>query len=284
MEDKNKTIYIGKDKDTYEMPLNLIQLATYLDYFGANSKRDLKHIFGMLDLDSPSRRRYENTIDFKTDENERKTLQVINKALTMELFASGMFGYIDHPAEVHSNCLVKRYQAKDAVDDSNYLAMPSNFAQGGVPDVRVNYENFIVILEVSAKYQPSLEDYKKQLNGALKHARSMRGEGYDKPIYCLLINERTLVHAVNKEVMKEVLKNIESSEQIYITAMSIGEFAALGQKMAKTYEDDISNIRSDDLHEVLEATVKKGIYGKFHEIFEERLKSVKCTNSDFFEF
>lgn len=280
MEDKNKTISIGKDKDTYEMPLNLTQLATYLDYFSSNSKRDLKHIYGMLDLDPSSRKRYENTIDFKTDEKERKTLQIINKALTMELFASGMFGYIDHPVEVHSNCLVKRYQAKDSVDNSRCLAMPSNFAQGGVPDVKVNYEKFIVILEVSAKYQPSMEDYKKQLNGALKHARSMRGEGHEKPIYCLLINERTLDHVVNKEVMKEVLKNIEPSEQIYLTAMSIGEFAALGQKMAKTYEDDISKIHSDDLHEVLEATVKKGIYGKFHEIFAERLESVKLQDTD----
>ncbi len=275
MDNKNKTISIGKNKDPYEMPLNLIQMAAFLEYFPSNSKRDLKHIFGLLDLDSSSRRRYENTIDFKTDVKERRNLQIINKALSMELFTSGMFGYIDHPAEVHANCLVSYCQPQDAVDDKHFRAVPSNFAQAGVPDVQIDYENFMVILEVSAKYQPSLEDYKKQLSGALKHARSIREKEYEKPIYCLLINERSLDHVVNKETMKEVLKDIKQSEQIYITAMSIEEFAALGKVMANTYEDDISKIHSDHLHEVLQATVEKGIYGKFHEILVERLDALK---------
>ncbi|MCU7805429.1 MAG: hypothetical protein KZQ96_19735 [Candidatus Thiodiazotropha sp. (ex Lucinoma borealis)] len=278
MDEKIKAIAIGKDKDPYEIPLNLIQLATYLEYFNSNSKRDLKHIFGLLDLDSSSRRKYENSIAFKSDSKERMKLQIINKALTMELLTSGMFGYIDHPAEVHSNCLVSRYQPQDAVDDKHYLAVPSNYAQGGVPDVQIDYEHYMVILEVSAKYQPSMEDYKKQLSGALKHARSIREKGYDKPVYGILINERSLEHVVNKEMMKEVLKDIKPSEQISITAISIDEFANLGQAMAEKYEDDISKIHSDDLLHVLKATVEKGIYGKFHEIFMERLNTVKSPS------
>ena len=193
----------------------------------------------------------------------------------MELLASGMFGYIDHPAEVHSNCVVSRYQPKDAIDEEHYLAVPSNFAQGGMPDAQIDYENYMVILEVSAKYQPSLGDYKNQFNGALKHARSLRAKKYKKPIYCLLINERSLGLVENKETMKEVLKDVSPTEKIFITAISIEEFAELGKIMGKMDEDDISKIKSDDLHEVLQATVEKGIYGKFHEILVERLNGLR---------
>ena len=275
MDDKNKTIAIGKDKDPYEVPLNLLQLSTYLEYFGPNGNRDLKHIFGLLDLDSRTQKKYGNTIEFKTGVKERSNLRNINKALTMEIFTSGMFGYMDHPAEVHANCMVSRYPAKDAIDDKHSVVIPCNFAQGNVPDAQVDYEDFMVILEVSAKAQPSLQDYKKQFYGALKHARSTREKEYDKPIYCLLINERSLEEVVNKEAMEEVLKDIRPSEQIYITAMSIEEFAELGQKMADTYEDDISKIYTEDLHEVLKATVEKGVNGKFHEILAERLNAIK---------
>ena len=45
--------------------------------------------------------------------------------------------------------------------------------------------------------------------------------------------------------------------------------------MADTYEDDISKIHSEDLHEVLKATVEKGINGKFHEILVKHLNTVK---------
>jgi len=281
MNSKNKTINIGKNKDPYEIPLNLNRMSTYLEYFCSNAGRELNYIFSLLDLDSSSRRKYQNTIDFKTDEKERRKLRSINKGLTMELFASGMFGYIDHPTEVNANCLVSYCQSQGSVDDLFGRAVPSNFAQAGVPDVQINYEEFMVILEVSAKYQPSLEDYKEQINGALKHARSIRKEGYDKPIYCLLINERTLDHVINKVTMKAVLDNIKSSEQIYITAMSIEEFAGLGKTMAEGYEDDISKINSEDLHAVLKATVKKGIYGKFHEILIERLDALKYPSGFF---
>lgn len=277
MDNKNKTISIGKNKDPYEVPLNLTQMATYLEYIPSNSKRDLKHIYGLLDLDPPSRKLNDNTIDFKTDAKERMQLQIINKALTMELLSTGMFGYIDHPAEVHSNCLVNRYQPEDAIDEEHYLAVPSNFAQGGVPDSQIDYENYKVILEVSAKYQPSLEDYKKQFNGALKHARALRAKKYKKPIYCLLINERSLDLVENKETMKEILKDVRPTEKIFITAISIEEFAELGKIMAKMKEDDILKIKSNDLHEVLQATVEKGIYGKFHEILAERLNDLRPT-------
>lgn len=268
---KNKTISIGKNKDPYEIPLSLFQMATYLEYFPSNSKRELKYIYGLFDLDPPTRRLNDNTIKFKTDVKERMQLQIINKALTMELLSSGMFGHIDHPAEVHANCLVSRYQPKDAINEEQYFAVPCNFAQGGVPDVQIDYENYTVILEVSAKYQPSLEDYIKQLNGALKHARSLREEISEKPIYCLVITERSLGLVENKEKMEEVLKDIHSSEMIYIIALSIEEFANLGKVMARKSEDVISKITRDDLHEVLQATVEKGVYGKFHEILEERL-------------
>ena len=90
----------------------------------------------------------------------------------MELFARGVFRYIDSPSEVHANCLVYQCQPKESIGVENTDTMPSNYAQGGLPDVQIDYGEFLVLLEVSAKYQPSIEHYKKQLRGALKHARS----------------------------------------------------------------------------------------------------------------
>jgi len=209
-------------------------------------------------------------------------LQSINKALTMELFTSSMFSYVDNPSEVHANCLVSHCRPKNSNDDDNCITVPRNFAQGGVPDVQIDYGNFMVILEVSAKYQPSLEDYKKQLGGALKHARSLREDKCEKPIYCLLINERSLVHVENKYALKEILQGIKPSEQIFITSISIDEFADLGKTMGDRYENDISNVSRDDLHEILKGTVRKGEYGKFHELLLEHLDALEHPTGDLF--
>lgn len=273
MEEKYKVISIGKHKDPYQVPLNLIQLATYLEYYGSNSKRDLEYIFGLFDLDLPSRKRAVNTVDFKTDVKERRSLQVINKALTMELLAGGMFGYVDHPVEVHSNCLVSRPQPDGAVDEERYQVVPNNFAQGGLSDVQIDYANYMVILEVSAKYQPSEEHFRNQLSSTLKHARIVREEGYDKPMYCLLITERSLKLVGNRFALKEIHANIKSSERIYIAAMSTEELAALGHTMATTYGNEITKVHSDDLLNVLKATAEKGVNGRFHELFVEHLKA-----------
>ena len=274
MDENNKTIVIGTHKDPYKVPLNLKQLSIYLQYNIPNSKREMKEIFGKFELDSASRRRQLNTIDFTTDADERMTLQNINKGLTMELFASGMFSYFDHPSEVHSYCVVNRYHPQGAVDENQYQVVPKNYAPGGVPDAQVDYTNFMVMLEVSAKEKPTLGDLSKQINGALKHARAIRENGYDQPVYCLVIHERSLMKSENKIALEEVLEVIKPSEQIYIIAISIQEFADLGQVMAGTYENDISKVQNDNLLSVLKATVEKGIDGQFHEEFVKCLKGL----------
>jgi hypothetical protein len=282
MEEQNKTILIGKDKDPYEMPLNLIQLAIYLRYFPLNSNRELNYIFGLFELDAPSRREYKNTIDFKTDVKERRNLLSINKGLSMELFTSGIFGYIDHPEEVHANCQSRQYRPQGAADNTPYRAVPNNFAQGGVPDVQIDYGDYSVILEVSAKYQPSIEHFTKQLEGALKHARLVREAGYDKPIYCLCINERSLNLVENKLALKTVKEGIKPTEQIYITVISIDDLATLGQTMDRTYEKEITKVSSEDLHQILKATMEKGGNGKFDELFMEQLKDLKGQSPSFY--
>lgn len=278
MEDKNRKIVIGEQKSPYQIPLNLLQMSVYLEYIKLNSNRELKSIFEMLSLDSASRIKYDNTIEFKTSEKERKSLRNINKALTMELFSSGIFGHIDSSAEVHANCLVNHLQQSG---DISTITVPTNFAQGGEPDVEIDYGDFIVILEVSSKYQPSLEHFKSQLSGALKHARSIREDGSRKPIYCILINERSLSLVENMLTLKKFLKCIKPIEKIYITAISIDEFANLGQKIATQYEEDISTMSSDDLHGVLKNIVNKGIHGRFHQQLLEYLDVETHSELDF---
>lgn len=282
MQDKNKTIVIGENKNSYKIPLGLTQMSMYLEYISLNSTRELKYIFDLLNLSSSSRVKYGNTINFKTAERERINLRNINKALTMELFSSGIFAYIDNPTEVHANCLTSHCNSNELNDDESHVIVPSNFAQGGVPDVQIDYRDFMVILEVSAKYQPSIEHYKKQLRGALKHARAIREDGYKKPIYCILINERSLSLVENMMAMKELLDEIKTIEKIYVAAMSIDEFANLGQVLGKKYEDEISRMVSDDLHSILKATVEKGINGKFHQILVEHLDAIKSQSGSFY--
>ena len=279
MEGKDKSIVIGEQKNSYKVPLNLTQISMYMEYLSLNSTRDLQHIFKMLNLDSSSRNALGNTINFKSSERERRNLRSINKGLTMELFASGMFRYIDSPSEVHANCLVCHCLPKQSNDDESTITVPNNFAQGGLPDVQIDYGEFLVLLEVSAKYQPSIEHYKKQLQGALKHARSIRKEGYKKPIYCILINERSLSLVENMQAMKETLDDIESRENISITAMSIDEFANLGQVLSGDYEEEITEIVSDDLHTVLKSTVEMGVQGQFHKKLVEHLKTTTSPNN-----
>lgn len=279
MDENNKTIVIGEHKYPFKVPLSLIQLSKYLEYFLPNSKRELKDIFVKLGLDSASRRKLNNTIVFKTDAGERMKLLNINKALTMELFASGMISYFDHPPEVQSNCVVNRSLDHETAEDNQISAMPNNFAPGGVPDVLVNYGDFSVVLEVSAKSMPSLNHYKDQLNGALKHARTIRENGYDKPLYCLVIHERSLQLTDNRNALKEVLDQIDPSEQINIIATSIQEFAELGQEMAGEYEYYISKVSSDDLHNVLKASAEKGIFGQFKEEFLSYLDNLESKDN-----
>jgi len=281
MHNKNKTIVIGENKSSYKMPLGLIQMSMYLEYLSLNSTRELRHIFDLLNLDSSSRVKYGNTIEFKTAERERINLRNINKALTMELFSSAIFGYIDNPSEVHANCLVSHCHHQKSKDDESYVTIPSNFAQGGVPDVQIDYGNFMIILEVSAKYQPSIEHYKKQLRGALKHARTIREDGYKKPIYCVLINERSLSLVENIMAMKELLGEIKPREKIYVASVSIEEFSNLGQVLGEKYEEEITKMASDDLHDILKATVKKGVNGKFHEILVEFLETLNPPTNRF---
>ena len=70
MNENHKTIAIGKDKDPYTVPLTLIQLSRYIGYIVPNSKRELKHIFELMNIDSATRRVHGNNIEFKTDVHE----------------------------------------------------------------------------------------------------------------------------------------------------------------------------------------------------------------------
>lgn len=280
---ENKTIVIGADKDPYQVPLNLNRLSRYLEYIIPNSKRELKDLYKKLDLDSDSRRRNRNTVKFQTDEKKRRNLNSINKGLTLELFASGMISYFDHPGKVHANCLVTRHEIPGANADNQYHVLPYNFAQRGVPDVEIDYGDFKVILEVSAKSQPPVEHLQSQMTGALIHARAIRESGYDKPLYCLLIHELSLKKSDNRDALKECLKTIKSSEQIYITLISIQEFAELGQDMARKYKEDVLNVQSNDLLNVLKSTVEKAEEGLFDQLFLKHLESIKTpSESDWF--
>jgi hypothetical protein len=277
MNDSSKTISIGKDKDPFTFPLGLKQVSVYMQYFLLDSKRDLKSLYDTLELSAASRRRHRNSIEFRTDERERRKLSNINRGLTMELYASGMFSYFDHPSEVHANCLVSRQQSQSPADDTQFRAFPHNCAQGGLPDAVVDYKDFKVALEVSSKSKLSLAEFAEQLDNALDHVRKIRENGYDKPLYCLLINARSLALTENKHALQKLLDKIDPSEQLYVTVISIDEFAELGQFMARNHSTVFPKVSSEDLLDVLNATVKEGIHGQFHVEFRKLLINRNLT-------
>lgn len=94
-----------------------------------------------------------------------------------------------------------------------------------------------------------------------------------------MIHERSLKLTENKIALNKVLQEIKPSEQIFITATSIQEFAELGQDMADKFKNVISKVRNDDLLAILKATVEQGIHGQFHEEFKKVLFNLKLPPS-----
>ena len=242
MKRNKKTILIGKDDSPYLVPLTLRQSAVYVDYLRFGCKRELDYIFNLMDLGSRTRKLFDNEIDFESNGNTRKGLRVINKGLSMELLTSYVLSYIDNPTQVHPNCTVTKH------DDNKVI--PKNYAQGGEIDIVIDYPEFKLLVEVSAKHQPSLSHYKKQVENALKHARKLREEGEGKLIHCLLVNERSLSIQENKLTMLEICKDIKEEEEIYLTSLSTEEFSIMGDKLGKEYEEDTEQIKSKELLEV----------------------------------
>jgi|GEM_PF-3665275 len=138
----------------------------------------------------------------------------------------------------------------------------------------IHFEKFMILLEVSAKFQPSLTHFESQLDSAVNHARSIHEE-YKRPIFCLLINERSLEESMVSKALKDILDKIKPSERIFLTATSIQEFSELGHIMSDNYEDVLSDITSADLYRLLKTTMANGVKGRFHVEFAAALKAVK---------
>lgn len=176
-----------------------------------------ENVYGPLGLDQASRLRHGNLIgEGRLAVAQRRR---INKGLSLELCAAGAADKLDRPAEVRAFC---------ALDSKG---RPNNFAQGGLPDVAANYENFLVVIEASAKKSPSDDDYRSQLEAGLRHAQwaaDELGMG-DKPCFCLIVNERSFGDPPTRRVFRDSTRGLELPwpGSPKLVPFSVDEFADL---------------------------------------------------------
>ena len=131
-----------------------------------------------MGLDLKTRKLKENLIPVDK-EGKGSTLHDknwINKALAMELLAATTLTCVDTPTSVYAPCVI----------DEN--GRPKTFAQGGNGDALAYYPSFSILMEVSSKIDMSYDNFRTQMNQAIKHgsevARKTGG-----PVYALVVNE-----------------------------------------------------------------------------------------------
>ncbi len=211
----------------------MLQVATYIKYLKKGSKRELKNIFKLIKLDDKTRSKVDNIIEKLTEDNKPSTLSNINKALSFELLSSFYMNFIDDPKQVWSHCTAQKTSSDEI--------LPNNFAPSGMGDIEIDYPEFQLMIEVSAKTSMTVEQYSDQVDGAKKHAQEMRKNDTKKPIYCLMINERTLKDNDIKDCLIDAQKEMEK-QNIYFTSMTIDEFAKLGGNLAHQRNQKIKEI------------------------------------------
>ena len=131
-----------------------------------------------MGLDLRTRRLKENLIPVDK-EGKGSTLHDknwINKALAMELLAATTLTCLDDPTSVYAPC---------AIDDNGN---PKTFAQGGNGDALAYYPSFSILMEVSSKIDMSYDNFRTQMDQAIKHG-SVVAKETGRPVYALVVNE-----------------------------------------------------------------------------------------------
>ena len=183
-EDTSTSItYYGANKKPISEEFSLPLLTRYIQAFYGEEKGGLKMIFGDFDI-HPSVSQEE--LDKK---KIRQNKYNINKALAFELIITHWLRQSDNPKEARANC------------ELNEGDNPSNYAPVGHADAWLNYGNFTLSVEVSAKKSVGSEDFKEQVKGLLRH----RGDAK----FSLLITNRPLSYKNTLDLYNNALKKAE---------------------------------------------------------------------------
>ena len=165
-------------------PLHLKTISHCLHNLVDNQRRSIGEIAEIFQIDKESRRKFGNElVKYQQDEYENEEddgeegkdgengetppdessiddLFRINKALSLEKLAAYFMYQSDSPAYSRSHCLMHKASG-----------LPCNHAPPRMPDGIIDYGDFKVCLEVTAKTNMSQEYFIKQLEGGLKHIK-----------------------------------------------------------------------------------------------------------------
>ena len=144
----------------------------------------------------------------------------INKGLALEKLAVYFMYHINSPVYSRSNCMMHRESG-----------LPVNFAPRDTQDGIVDYGDYRVSLEVSAKTDMGKKDFKNQLEGGLNHARD---GGFD---IFMLVTEWGPETPGAKAVLEDFRKNhAKELENIDLICVSTTTLHTIGSELCNDYE------------------------------------------------
>ena len=164
--------------------------------------------------------------------NRQRARRRTKKGLAMELGSSLILQQVDQPMSVTAWCRL-------------HDGKPNATAGQGLADIIARYPEsgttppFMIVAEVSAKRDVSLDDSLEQFEGALKHAKAEQEKEPEMRIYCLVVNNGE-IH-VKKNLHKLFLKFVEDNSlrpdgPIRMVPMFANDFATISGTMAQTLD------------------------------------------------
>ena len=236
METNKPVVFYGKHgllpaKNIYSLPV----LNNILSIFYNEQYPGLSELFEFLDIKA-------NVSNAAT--SKAKDRFNINKAVALEVFITQWLAASDSPIKSISNCVLNT--------DRQII----NFAQKGDSDVSVDYGNFKLNTEVSAKRTVTKKDYLKQLNSSLKHIG-------DAKFVLLVTNKALYEEGVFSTCKKFLEQNSEIKNKDSIIPISTSELLTIGyfinEKMEKNVNDKPTNINMRKVFNNLKFSIQNAI-------------------------
>ena len=250
----------SEDPPIAARPINLDIVSDFLSILDDNQRLSIEEIAEIFEIDDASRKKYGNILikdqekeggqqsDDQDDQEQTDTgngeegtsdtgdgnqggrgslrkkradsLFNINKGLSLEKLAVYFMYHVNSPVYSRSNCMMHRESG-----------LPVNFAPRDTQDGVVDYGDYRVSLEVSAKTGIGRKDFENQLNSGLNHAKD---KGFE---ILMVVTEWGPESPGAKSVLDDFRKNHEKDlENIDLIPISITTLHTIGSWLCNDYE------------------------------------------------
>ena len=241
----------SEDPPIEARPLNLDIVSDFLSVLDDNQKLSIEEIAEKFEIDEKSRKQYGNVLikDQEKEDGEQTdtengedgtsgagdgqqggkgsqrkkradSLFNINKGLSLEKLAVYFMYHINSPVYSRSNCMMHRESG-----------LPVNFAPRDTQDGIVDYGDYRLSLEVSAKTGMGRKDFENQLEGGLNHAKD---KGFE---LLMVVTEWGPETPGAKAVLEDFRKNhAKDLENIDLIPLSITTLHTIGSWLCDDYE------------------------------------------------